>query len=123
MPTYSYRCANCDYAFDQYQAFTDDSLTVCPECGQPQLRKVFNSIGVSFTGSGFYRNDSRSEKAKSSSDTSSTPSADSTAATKSEGSTTKSESSGAKTDAPATKSPPPKSGTTSPSAPSGTTGS
>lgn len=123
MPTYSYRCANCDYAFDQYQAFTDDSLTVCPECGQSQLRKVFNSIGVSFTGSGFYRNDSRSEKAKSSSDTSSTPSADSTAATKSEGSTTKSESSGAKTDAPATKSPPPKSGTTSPSAPSGTTGS
>lgn len=123
MPTYSYRCANCDYAFDQYQAFTDDSLTVCPECGQPQLRKVFNSIGVSFTGSGFYRNDSRSEKAKSSSDTSSTPSADSTAATKSEGSTTKSESSGAKTDAPATKSPPPKSGTTSPNAPSGTTGS
>jgi len=123
VPTYSYRCANCDYAFDQYQAFTDDSLTVCPECGQPQLRKVFNSIGVSFTGSGFYRNDSRSEKAKSSSDTSSTPSADSTAATKSEGSTTKSESSGAKTDAPATKSPPPKSGTTSPSAPSGTTGS
>ena len=123
MPTYSYRCANCDYAFDQYQAFTDDSLTVCPECGQPQLRKVFNSIGVSFTGSGFYRNDSRSEKAKSSSDTSSTPSADSTAATKSEGSTTKSESSGAKTDAPATKSPPPKSGTTSRNAPSGTTGS
>jgi len=123
VPTYSYRCANCDYAFDQYQAFTDDSLTVCPECGQPQLRKVFNSIGVSFTGSGFYRNDSRSEKAKSSSDTSSTPSADSTAATKSEGSTTKSESSGAKTDAPATKSPPPKSGTTSPNAPSGTTGS
>ena len=123
MPTYSYRCANCDFAFDQYQAFTDDSLTVCPECGQPQLRKVFNSIGVSFTGSGFYRNDSRSEKAKSSSDTSSTPSADSTAATKSEGSTTKSESSGAKTDAPATKSPPPKSGTTSPNAPSGTTGS
>lgn len=67
MPTYSYRCANCDFAFDQYQAFTDDSLTVCPNCGQSQLRKVFNSIGVSFTGSGFYRNDSRAETSKSSS--------------------------------------------------------
>ncbi len=60
MPTYSYRCANCDYAFDQYQAFTDDTLTVCPNCGEPQLRKVFNNIGVTFNGSGFYRNDSRS---------------------------------------------------------------
>ena len=59
MPTYSYRCANCGHEFDQYQSFTDDALTVCPTCGEPQLRKVFNSIGVSFTGSGFYRNDSR----------------------------------------------------------------
>jgi putative FmdB family regulatory protein len=61
VPTYSYRCANCGHEFDQYQAFTDDTLTVCPSCGEPQLRKVFNSIGVSFTGSGFYRNDSRAD--------------------------------------------------------------
>jgi putative FmdB family regulatory protein len=60
VPTYSYKCANCGYAFDQYQAFTDDSLTVCPNCGEPQLRKVFNSIGVTFNGSGFYHNDSGS---------------------------------------------------------------
>jgi putative FmdB family regulatory protein len=60
VPTYSYRCANCGYAFDQYQAFTDESLTVCPNCGEPQLRKVFNNIGVTFNGSGFYRTDSRS---------------------------------------------------------------
>ncbi|CAN5143522.1 hypothetical protein BH09ACT1_BH09ACT1_22610 [soil metagenome] len=61
MPTYSYRCANCGHEFDQYQAFTDDALTVCPVCGEPKLRKVFNSIGVSFNGSGFYRNDSRAD--------------------------------------------------------------
>jgi putative FmdB family regulatory protein len=61
VPTYSYRCANCDFAFDQHQEFTDDSLTLCPNCGQPQLRKVFNAIGVSFKGSGFYRNDSRAK--------------------------------------------------------------
>lgn len=64
MPTYSYRCANCDHAFDQYQAFTDDTLIICPNCGEPQLRKVFNSIAVSFTGSGFYRNDSRADNGK-----------------------------------------------------------
>ena len=58
MPTYSYRCTECDNAFDIHQAFTDDSLTECPVCGG-RLRKVFGTVGVSFSGSGFYRNDSR----------------------------------------------------------------
>jgi putative FmdB family regulatory protein len=59
VPTYSYRCTECDTAFDIHQAFTDSSLTECPTCGG-KLRKVFSSIGVTFNGSGFYRNDSRS---------------------------------------------------------------
>lgn len=58
MPTYSYRCTVCETAFDIHQEFTDSSLTVCPTCGG-KLRKVFGAVGVSFTGSGFYRNDSR----------------------------------------------------------------
>jgi putative FmdB family regulatory protein len=59
MPTYSYRCTECDNAFDIHQAFTDDALTVCEVCGG-RLRKLFNTIGVTFNGSGFYRTDSRS---------------------------------------------------------------
>lgn len=62
MPTYSYRCTECGTAFDIHQAFSDASLTVCPTCGGV-LRKVFSPIGVSFTGSGFYRNDSRAKPA------------------------------------------------------------
>jgi putative FmdB family regulatory protein len=58
LPTYSYKCTECGTAFDIQQAFTDDSLTVCPNCSG-KLRKVFTAIGVTFTGSGFYRNDSR----------------------------------------------------------------
>jgi putative FmdB family regulatory protein len=58
MPTYSYRCSECGEAFDIQQAFTDDTLTVCPNCGG-KLRKLFNTVGVTFNGSGFYRNDSR----------------------------------------------------------------
>ncbi len=58
MPTYSYRCKNCDHAFDIVQSFSDDSLTTCPECAGT-LRKIFGNVGVSFKGSGFYRNDSR----------------------------------------------------------------
>ena len=59
MPTYSYACTECDHRFDAVQSFSDDSLTVCPEC-QGRLRKVFNAVGVVFKGGGFYRTDSRS---------------------------------------------------------------
>ena len=59
MPTYAYACTECDHRFDIVQSFSDDSLTVCPECGG-KLRKVFNAVGVVFKGGGFYRTDSRS---------------------------------------------------------------
>lgn len=55
--THAYRCADCGHAFDIYQSFSDDALTACPEC-DGTLRKVFGSLGVTFNGSGFYRNDS-----------------------------------------------------------------
>jgi putative FmdB family regulatory protein len=58
VPTYSYKCTECGTAFDIQQAFTDNTLTECPNCGG-KLRKVFTAVGVSFNGSGFYRNDSR----------------------------------------------------------------
>jgi putative FmdB family regulatory protein len=58
MPTYAYACRSCGHAFDAVQSFSDDALTVCPECGG-ELRKQYGSIGVTFNGSGFYRTDSR----------------------------------------------------------------
>ncbi|AWK74020.1 MULTISPECIES: FmdB family zinc ribbon protein [Rhodococcus] len=58
MPTYSYACTECDNRFDIVQSFSDNSLTVCPACSG-KLRKLFNSVGIVFKGSGFYRTDSR----------------------------------------------------------------
>ncbi len=60
MPTYSYRCTACGNEFDVRQSFSDDALTVCEECGG-NLRKLFNSVGIVFKGSGFYHNDSKSK--------------------------------------------------------------
>ena len=51
MPTYQYACTECGHAFEQFQSFSDDALTVCPEC-EGRLRKVFNAVGVVFKGSG-----------------------------------------------------------------------
>ncbi len=60
MPTYSYRCNNCEYQFDIKQRMADDPLTDCPECETDNaLRKVLNSVGIVFKGSGFYVTDSR----------------------------------------------------------------
>lgn len=59
MPTYQYACTECGHAFEQFQSFSDDALTECPECSG-RLRKLFNAVGVVFKGSGFYRTDSRS---------------------------------------------------------------
>ena len=58
MPTYQYACTECSHSFEQFQSFSDDTLTECPECSG-RLRKLFNAVGVVFKGSGFYRNDSR----------------------------------------------------------------
>jgi putative FmdB family regulatory protein len=61
VPTYAYACKDCGHAFDIVQSFSDSSLTSCPEC-EGTLRKKFNSVGVVFKGSGFYRTDSRDSK-------------------------------------------------------------
>jgi putative FmdB family regulatory protein len=58
LPTYQYSCTECGHFFEQFQSFSDDALTVCPQC-EGRLRKVFNAVGVVFKGSGFYRTDSR----------------------------------------------------------------
>jgi putative FmdB family regulatory protein len=65
VPTYSYACTECDNRFDVVQGFSDDALTTCEKCSG-RLRKLFNSVGIVFKGSGFYRTDSREDGKKSS---------------------------------------------------------
>jgi putative FmdB family regulatory protein len=67
VPKYQYQCKDCGEALEVQQSFTDDALTVCPNCGG-DLRKVFNAVGVVFKGSGFYKTDSRSGSSSGSSD-------------------------------------------------------
>lgn len=64
MPTYAYRCSACGQEFDAVQSFHDDPLTLCPHCGQAAAKRVFRSVGVIFKGSGWYVNDTRSDRGK-----------------------------------------------------------
>lgn len=100
MPTYQYACTECGHSFEQFQSFSEDALTVCPEC-DGKLRKLFNAVGVVFKGSGFYRTDSRSAASSStpasttssSSDSSGSGSSSSTSSTSSSTSSSSSSSS------------------------------
>jgi putative FmdB family regulatory protein len=87
MPTYEYRCKDCGHDLEAQQAFTDDPLTECPSCGGA-LKKKFGSVGISFKGSGFYKNDSRGGSSSTSSSSTSTSSSDASSGSDSSSSST-----------------------------------
>lgn len=58
MPIYEYACDQCGHHFDTRQSWSDDSLTVCPEC-TGHIRRVLHPAGVIFKGSGWYVTDNR----------------------------------------------------------------
>ncbi len=88
MPVYAYVCKNCQHAFDTRQAFTDNALKECPECHVSALRKKFNTVGVSFKGSGFYSTDSKSSSNSSGSGDSAGDSSSGSSSTSTSASTT-----------------------------------
>ncbi|MEV6686738.1 FmdB family zinc ribbon protein [Streptomyces sp. NPDC051130] len=98
MPTYQYQCTECGEGLEAVQKFTDDALTVCPNC-DGRLKKVFSAVGIVFKGSGFYRNDSRGASSSSTpaskpaSSTTSTAAAPAAASSSSSSSSTTSSSS------------------------------
>ncbi|PMR60075.1 FmdB family transcriptional regulator [Verrucosispora sp. ts21] len=73
MPTYQYACTACGHQLEAVQSFSDEPLTECPAC-EGRLRKMFNSVGIVFKGSGFYRTDSRSSGSESTSSSTTTKS-------------------------------------------------
>jgi putative FmdB family regulatory protein len=76
LPTYEYACKACGHRLEAVQKFTDDALTVCPDCGGA-LRKVFGAPGIVLKGSGFYKTDTRAQDKRSSSDKASSNGSDS----------------------------------------------
>lgn len=59
MPTYDYQCRSCGAVTEVIHPMSEDGPTVCDRCGG-ELRRVLYPAGIIFKGSGFYRNDSRS---------------------------------------------------------------
>jgi putative FmdB family regulatory protein len=96
LPTYEYACKACGHRLEAVQKFTDDALTVCPDCGGA-LRKVFGAPGIVLKGSGFYKTDTRAADKRSSSDKSSSNGSDASKSDTKTETSTKSDS-GSKSD-------------------------
>lgn len=62
MPTYVYKCGECEHMFETRQRMSEDPLTDCPQCDASALRRVINNVGIVFKGSGFYVTDNRNGK-------------------------------------------------------------
>jgi putative FmdB family regulatory protein len=59
MPTYDYRCPDCDARFEQVRPISQSGEgTECPACGAEATR-AFSPVGVVFKGSGFHTTDYR----------------------------------------------------------------
>ncbi len=57
MPTYDYKCLDCNYTFEEFQKMTDDPLEVCPKCKGKLKRLIGAGVTPIFKGSGFYQTD------------------------------------------------------------------
>ena len=64
MPTYIYRRQTCEEEYEIVQSFKDDPIEKCPSDCSGTVKKVFSGVGISFKGSGFYKNDHGSNSKK-----------------------------------------------------------
>ena len=58
MPTYEYRCADCDNHYEKREGFEAPAKQPCPRCGG-RAKRVIYAPPIVFKGSGFYVTDSR----------------------------------------------------------------
>jgi predicted nucleic acid-binding Zn ribbon protein len=62
MPTYVYKFVDSGETIEVQQAFTDDAFTEVAHPSDGKLRpvkKVFQPVGITFKGGGFYKTDSK----------------------------------------------------------------
>lgn len=95
MPTYVYKFVDTGETIEVVQSFTDDTLTeaVHPDSGESlPVKKVFQPVGVTFKGEGFYKTDNRSKGTSSSAATSTSSSGSSSSGSSSDSKTSASSS-------------------------------
>ena len=64
MPIYEYQCTECGYQTEVLQKISDDPMKICPECGQPTMKKLVSAAAFRLKGGGWYETDFKSGQKK-----------------------------------------------------------
>ena len=64
MPIYEYRCHSCGHQLEKLQRIGADPITDCPECNNPELKRVISAAGFRLAGGGWYETDFKSGSKK-----------------------------------------------------------
>ena len=59
MPTYDYKCEQCEHIFEAFHGMQENPVLRCPECGGRTKRQISGGAGLIFKGDGFYATDSK----------------------------------------------------------------
>ncbi|MDX1563653.1 MAG: zinc ribbon domain-containing protein [Gammaproteobacteria bacterium] len=62
MPIYEYRCEACGHTLDALQKISDDPLSDCPSCEEPELKRLISAPAFRLKGGGWYETDFKSDK-------------------------------------------------------------
>ena len=57
MPTYNYKCDDCDHQFSLFQKMSDNPVKDCSQCEGTVRRIISGGSGMIFKGTGFYLTD------------------------------------------------------------------
>jgi putative FmdB family regulatory protein len=57
MPIYEYRCESCGFQKEFLQKVSDQPLSTCTQCGEPNFKKLLSAAGFQLKGSGWYATD------------------------------------------------------------------
>jgi putative FmdB family regulatory protein len=85
MPIYEYRCADCGHELEAMQKLSEPTLTDCPACGKPALKKLISAAGFQLKGSGWYASDFKNSGKPNTTDTASPDKSESATDTKKAG--------------------------------------
>jgi len=84
MPIYEYQCDSCTHRMEKLQKISDNPLVDCPQCSEPDLRKLVSAAAFRLKGSGWYETDFKTGSKKNVSNESSGDSSSSSSSTSSD---------------------------------------
>jgi putative FmdB family regulatory protein len=57
MPTYLYKCTECDYRFEKVQKITAEAKAQCPQCNGENCKRQVVATSFHLKGGGWYATD------------------------------------------------------------------